>query len=447
LRRNAVLPAVALVAACLAPRAHAADQVVTAAENTFLPGSVSVAAGSRLTFVNPDVAPHNVIADATTKTGPLFGSATVTTGGTAAVTGVERLRPAAYAFHCSVHPSMRGTLTVTAPGAATYAMTPAGTLSATPTSITFYKGALYGTVWATGSVWRANVQAGGLLDAAKQYASGFTSPLGSAFGPDGTLYVSDSHPANGGTVGRVWAVAPGGATKTVVVDGLPNGRHNTNGMAVRNGRLYVANGNNTDDGTGTPAEQPLSGTVLSYALPLRLGARPTVESRGLRNTYDVAFRPGTSELWYPTNGPDALDPYGEDLLHKTDVAKATTDFGFPACVYKAGLVRGQNPAIATPCRPNATPELALGLHPSADGIAFGTGGTWGEDVFIAEYGANGTAPVGHKVVRVAMKDGKAVGPPQDVAVGLSPLDVAFGPDGLYVADFGTGWIYLVRAVG
>ncbi len=38
-------------------------------------------------------------------------------------------------------------------------------------------------------------------------------------------------------------------------------------------------------------------------------------------------------------------------------------------------------------------------------------------------------------------------PPVDVVVGPAPLDLAFGPDGLYVADFDSGAITLLRAVG
>jgi plastocyanin len=447
LRRNAVLPAAALIAACLQPvGAHAADLVVTAAENTFVPGNVSMAAGSKLTFANPDLAPHNLIADANTKKGPLFGSATISQGQTAEVKGVAALKPATYPFHCSVHPMMRGALTVTAPGAAAFVAVPLMNVP-TPTSIVVHKGVLYAASYAAGSVSGYPILPGGALAVELgTTVSGFEAPLGIAFGPDGTMYVSDSHAlANGSHAGRVWAVLPDRTTKTIVVDGLPNGRHNTNGLAVVGNRLYVANGNNTDDGTGTPAEQPLSGTVLSYPLPARLGAKPTVEARGLRNVYDLAFRPGTTEAWFPTNGPDALDPYGEDLLHKTDVAKGTPDFGFPACVYKAGLVQGQNPKIAKKCRPTAKPELALGLHVSANGIAFGPGGVWGNDVYIAEYGSNTPSARGHRVVRVPMAGGKA-GTPVDVMVGSAPLDVAFGPDGLYVADFG-GAVFLVRAVG
>ncbi|HEX8003713.1 MAG TPA: plastocyanin/azurin family copper-binding protein [Mycobacteriales bacterium] len=442
--RRAALAAAALLAACLTP-SHAADGYVTASGNRFLNADVTISQGSRLTFVNADLAPHNVVAEAAGRTGPLFASGTATTGQTAEVKGVETLAPSTYTFLCTLHPSMRGTLTVTAPGAATFLPTPTGANVPTPTSLTVHDGALYVASYAAGSVVSMPILPGGALGPATPYATGFSSPLGVAFGPDGTLYVADSHAAGPRTVGRVWAVKNGAST--VVIDGLPNGRHNTNGMAVANGRLYVANGNATDDGvSGGDHELPLNGTVLSYALPIRKNARPTVEAKGLRNPYDVAFRPGTTELWFPTNGPDALAPLGVDLLHRTDVRKGPADYGFPACLYDASLKRAQNPRVDSKCRPTATPELSLGLHVSANGIAFGPGGAWGGDAYVAEYGSNDPSEAGHRVVRVPIVNGRAQ-PPRDVLVGPSPLDVAFGPDGLYVADFATGTITLLRAVG
>ena len=445
MRVRAVPLAAALVAALCPAPVRAADTVISAAANMFVPGDVSLTAGSRLTFVNPDIAPHNVISDAVTKNGPLFRSDTITAGETAEVNGVEKLKPGTYTFFCSLHARMRGALMVTAPGALPVAVIPTGATVPTPTSIAFHGGSIYVASWASGSVVSFPVLPGGLLGPGTPYATGFDSPLGLAFAPDGTLYVADSHQGTGRRLGRVWEVK--GTAKRVVVDGLPNGRHNTNGMAVHNGRLYVTNGNSTDDGvTGGPPETPLSGTVLSYALPIKPGAKPTVESKGLRNPYDVAFRPGTkSELWFATNGPDELDPYGEDLLHKVDVAKGPADYGFPACVYRAPLVRGQNPAISQLCRPDAVPQLALGLHVSANGVAFGTGGAWGGDLYIAEYGSNVPSPAGHRVVRVPIAGGRA-GTPQDVVVGPAPIDLTFGPDGLYVIDFVSGGISLLKAV-
>lgn len=444
----AIAAAITAATALTSAPATATDQTISAAGNTFVPANVTMAAGSKVTFTNADVAPHNVIADAIGKSGPLFASSTVTAGQSAEVKGAASLTAGAYTFHCSVHPNMRGSLTVTKPGATLAVVpTPTGSSVPTPTAITLHNGSMYVVSYTAGSVLSMPVGPGGTLGAATVVTTNLESPLGIAFGPDGTMYVSDSHiDAKGIRVGRVWAVK--GTAKTPVIDNLPNGRHNTNNLAVQNNRLYVTNGSSTDDGvTGGDPEQPLNGTVLSYALPVSLRSKPTVESRGLRNVYDVAFRPGTkTEAWFATNGPDSLAPYGEDLLHKTDVAKATTDFGFPACVYKAPLTRGQNPAIKTPCRPNATPELALGLHVSADGLAFGTGGAWGSDLYIAEYGSNNPPPVGHKVVRIPIVNGRVAGPPQDVVVGPAPLDVAFGPDGLYVLDFDSGSILLLRAV-
>ena len=454
MRYRAVPLAAALLASAFVAPTRAADAVITAAANTFVPMNVTVTAGSKLTFTNPDIAPHNVVSDAQDKKGPLFRSDTITAGETAEVKGVERLKPGTYTFVCTLHPRMRGALAVTDPSSApvTVAVTPTGATVPTPTSLTVHKGAVYVSSYAAGTVTSFPILPGGVLGPGTPYATGFSSPLGIAFGPDGTLYVADSHEPAGAprAYGRVWAVAPGnGATKKIVIDRLPNGRHNTNGMAVHAGRLYVTNGNSTDDGVaGGPPEEPLSGTVLSYPLPVSLKSRPTVESRGLRNPYDVAFRPGTKgELWFATNGPDELDPWGEDLLHKVDVRKGAADYGFPACVYKAPLVRGQNPAIPTPCRRTvAKPEVALGLHVSANGLAFGPGGRWGGDLYIAEYGSNVPPPAGHKIIRVPIVNGRA-GTPQDLVVGLTPIDVAFGPDGLYAADFGAGSITLLRAVG
>lgn len=90
------------------------EPVLTALANVFVPGDLSVRAGARLTFGHSDAAPHNVVADETGRRGPLFASRTITAGQSAVVTGVDRLRPGTYTFYCSIHPRMRGSLTVTA---------------------------------------------------------------------------------------------------------------------------------------------------------------------------------------------------------------------------------------------------------------------------------------------------------------------------------------------
>jgi glucose/arabinose dehydrogenase len=272
----------------------------------------------------------------------------------------------------------------------------------------------------------------------------------------GIAFVADSHPSTTGrtTDGRVWAVDPAG-TKQIVIDGLPNGRHNTNGMAIKDGRLYITNGNSTDDGVagGEPEVPPYSGSLLSVPVDGRnLGPGDAiVEATGMRNVYDVAFRPGTSEAWTTMNGPDALEPFGEDLLMKTDVAGPETDFGFPECIYRAGPggptdpEAGDNPVVPGTCGAHDAPEVTMGLHVSADGLAFGPEGSpWDGDLFVAEFGNFFGAPAGRKIVRVPIDAAGVAGAPVDVFVGGGPLDVAFGPGGnLYIADFAASQILLL----
>jgi plastocyanin len=82
--------------------------------------------GGSVTFVNTDVATHNVRSRATVlkrvRSGkgyktirvPLFTSASIGVGETADVVGVARLKPGTYAFICSIHPNMAAQLQVQA---------------------------------------------------------------------------------------------------------------------------------------------------------------------------------------------------------------------------------------------------------------------------------------------------------------------------------------------
>ena len=480
--------AAALVSTCailgLAPISNAQDQVILAAAATFIPPVIATDAGQGLDFQNSDVLPHDVVSDAVDDQGnPAFRSPVIPGGARADVAGVEKLAAGAYPFFCSLHPWMRGVLQVTLPGGIPPPVTPvpdAGAVGVagvvpTPTSVEVFDGNVYATSYVTGNVFELPILPEGVLGPATPYATGFTNPLGVTFAPDGTMFVADSHPsarADRTTAGRVTAIPPGGgdmaAVGQVVVDELPNGRHNTNGMSVQNGRLYIANGNSTDDGIeGGETEEPLSGSLLSVPVGARglvvgppTAPRPAgleVEATGMRNVYDVAFRPGTTEAWLPTNGPDTQDPWGEDLLHRVDVAGGSLDMGFPECLYKPGpggptepvFNQNANPAVTAKCTAAShhPPEVTLGLHVSANGLAFGPQPEWGGDLYITQFGNFfGSSIVGHKIVRVPMGPNGVAGAPVDVILGVTPLDLTFGPPGtgMYVADFGAGQILLVK---
>lgn len=336
------------------------------------------------------------------------------------------------------------------------------------------------------------------------FATGFNSPLGVVTAGDGTLYVSDSEaaarpgPFGNRVYGRVWRVrdinGDGLAdSQEVVLKDLPQGRHNTNGMAFGpDGMLYVTNGNSTDDGLegGPPEVEPWSGSVVRVdpaATEVSLADLPeqdTLVAHGMRNLYDLAFSPyDPSELFIPMNGADdaregstggtpGVDEIedSDDLLYRTDVddtrqardpetgeplfdedgdpilEPVIDDFGFPSCLYnveRQGDLEpydNPNPQVIEqfgPCPTGEVPRpvMSFGLHVSADGLAFQTTDAWGEeyrnDLFVAEFGNFfGDEVTGHKVVRVELDaTGENVVRHSEFLSGVLPLDVTFDADG------------------
>ncbi|MDP9067617.1 MAG: hypothetical protein M3N53_04595 [Actinomycetota bacterium] len=323
------------------------------------------------------------------------------------------------------------------------------------------------------------------------FAGGFRGPLGVLSGPDGSIYVSDSESSREGPwgfrpYGRVWRVRDTdgdgiGDKRNLVLKDLPNGRHNTNGMAWGpDGLLYVTNGNSTDDGVegGESEVIPWSGSVVRVdpraknLSAAKLDPRRAVVAHGLRNIYDAAFSPvDPTKLFIPMNGIDdarkgstgenPLDPNladSDDLLYMTDINdRSTDDFGYPSCLYnvaKKGNLRpydSPNPVVRKRfggCDERSVPRpvASFGLHTSSDGLAFQTSDEWGKDyvndLFVAEWGNIFGPPAGHDVVRVQLdRSGTKVISQEVFLYADLPLDLAFDRTGaMYVADFsGTIW--------
>lgn len=114
-----------VVSLLLAAPAAAAEKQVSALAFSFPPPAPSMDQGDTLVFVNNDGALHNVTAKQNGSDGkPLFASKDVGSG-QAKVEGAEFLTTGSYAFECTIHTTMQGTLTVSANG--TPAVRPADT--------------------------------------------------------------------------------------------------------------------------------------------------------------------------------------------------------------------------------------------------------------------------------------------------------------------------------
>lgn len=370
-----------------------------------------------------------------------------------------------------------------------------GAVSPTATSLSFSPdgSALY-VVGEASRVFRYPVVAGVVAGPPTVFLAGLNVPLG-VLATDDAVFVADSVPGGAGVTGIVYRARDldgDGQAEVVqtVISGLPNGRHNTNGMAIGpDGMLYVTNGNNTDSGFGTEggeAEvQPYSGSVLRVA-PAATNLAPSpgmVVATGFRNIYDIAFvppghpaaTPGTAKAAVPMNGPDGLTyngitrPAGEDTLNIFDTADGVVEhFGFPWCLYDRNLggLAGftQDPAEGS-CDPlpakaftglegpaaQAFPSALFGMHVSADGLDFNPGtnfpASYDGDLFVADFGNFfGTVPAGHKVVRVRFDASGSVSSVEDFMTGILPLDLTFAPDGaLWIADL-TGVVFRVAGV-
>jgi plastocyanin len=74
----------------------------------FSPAAITVKVGTKITWTNNDAAPHTVTADSASSDAP--ASSNVANGGTYSFTFNKA---GIYAYHCAIHPSMHGTVTVT----------------------------------------------------------------------------------------------------------------------------------------------------------------------------------------------------------------------------------------------------------------------------------------------------------------------------------------------
>lgn len=316
-----------------------------------------------------------------------------------------------------------------------------------------------------------------------------------ALGANGTLFI-------GTRAGEVHAVPPGGAAgaKRRVVT-IARGLDSPNGVAFRDGALYVAEIGRVVryDGIEGRLENPPRPVVVNDSFPkdahhgwkfirfgpdgmlyVPVGAPCNVCERddpryasitrmkpdgtgfeifasGVRNTVGFDWNPETKELWFTDNGRDWLgDDRPPDELNRAP--RKGLHFGFPYLHGKG--VRDPDFGAGGKGRTLTPPEWEIQAHSATLGMRFYDGSMFPPgyrgSIFIAEHGSwNRSTPVGYRVTRVKIGDGRAAGYEVFAEGWLQggrawgrPVDVHVMPDGaLLVSDDKAGVVYRISYGG
>ena len=280
------------------------------------------------------------------------------------------------------------------------------------------------------------------------FADSIENPREMVRGPRGTLFVGTMR------AGKVHAVVdPNGDGKADRVVLIASGLDMPNGVAMRNGALFVATASKLlrFDDIERHLDAPPKPVVVRDSLPnstaghlwkflslgpddllyMSVGAPcnvclgPELESSivrmkpdgtnlelfaaGIRNTVGFAWHPVTRELWFTDNGRDML---GDDVPNdELNVAwKQGLHFGFPFC--HQGDVADPQFGAQRACSTTEPPVQKMGAHVAALGVVFYTGSmfpaSYKNAVFIAQHGSwNRSKPSGYRVM-VAHTDGRKV---------------------------------------
>jgi glucose/arabinose dehydrogenase len=284
------------------------------------------------------------------------------------------------------------------------------------------------------------------IDTKHVLATGLNMPNGVAL-RDGALYVAEvSRVLRYDDIEANLADPPEPA---VVTDGYPTDRaHGWKFIAFGpDGWLYVP--------VGAPCnvcdpDNPIYSTITRIRPD---GAGREIFAHGVRNTVGFDWHPDTGELWFTDNGRDWLgdDQPPDELNHAPEKGM---DFGFPHLHGKDRL----DPEFGQGYTPDdfTTPAIELGPHVAALGMRFYTGTMFPEryrkQIFIAEHGSwNRSTPLGYRVMLVRLENGQAVsyepfaeGWLQGDKAWGRPVDVLVMPDGaLLVSDDRAGAIYRI----
>jgi glucose/arabinose dehydrogenase len=327
------------------------------------------------------------------------------------------------------------------------------------------------------------------------FAEGVDHARSMALGEKGTLFVGSM-----GGGGNVYAIKHDGKKATQVTT-IAKGLDSPNGVAVKDGALYVAEISKiwrydnieatlgaakptllygkypTDKSHGwkfirfgpdgwlyVPVGAPcnICDREAPYASITRLkpdGSAMEVYARGVRNSVGFDWDPESKELWFSDNGRDLMgDDVPDDELNHAP--KAGMHFGYPYC--HAGDVADPDFGGKRKCSEFTPPAQKLGAHVASLGVRFYTGSmfpaAYRNRIIVAEHGSwNRSKKSGYRVVTMKVEGGKVMehtvfaegflDAATDTAWGR-PVDLQVMPDGaLLVSDDKAGAIYRIALKG
>jgi glucose/arabinose dehydrogenase len=328
------------------------------------------------------------------------------------------------------------------------------------------------------------------------YASGVPNARSMTLSPGGTLFVGTR------SEGNVYAIVDrNGDQKADEVITIARGLNMPNGVAFRDGALYVAEVNRVlrYDNIEAHLKDPPKPVVVNnsfpsdrhhgwkfirfgpdgwlyvpvgapcnicernpdrYAVIMRLrpdGSGLETFARGIRNTVGFDWHPETGELWFTDNGRDWMgDDQPPDELNRAP--RPGLHFGYPYC--HGGTLSDPEFGGKHACSEFTPPVQNLGPHVAALGMRFYTGTmfppAYRHQIFIAEHGSwNRSTPIGYRVTLVRLEGNRAVsyevfaeGWLQGSRAWGRPVDVLVMPDGaLLVSDDRADVIYRISYHG
>ena len=321
------------------------------------------------------------------------------------------------------------------------------------------------------------------------YAAGMANARSLAEGDKGTVFVGSR------LVGNVYAIANKDGKRSVKV--LASGLHRPNGVAFRNGTLYIAELSKVSkidkvedslDGppkltmiydnlpkdeahgwkfiaigpdnklyvpVGQPGNNVLHDDAHGQIRRMNLeGTDVEVVARGVRNTVGFDWNPETKQLYFTDNGRDWMsEDVPQDELNR--VTKVGEHFGAPYCLQ--GNISDPEFGWGHSCSEFTPPVGLMGPHSASLGMRFYTGsmfpksyknaiivarhGSWnrskkvGGDVVVVKLNKDGTVKSMEPLITGFLEDNKYIG---------RPVDVLQMKDGsLLVSDDWNGAVYRV----